>query len=104
MRTLHCLEMSGSDYQRRSNISQKNRILILKILVPKSLLKFYDKYTSWYTPHVWHARPIYNKSLQFKSITFLKNPTNCGTTMHEFKTLEEKWCSGKQRQMKHYNL
>jgi len=37
-------------------------------------------------------------------ITFLKNPANCGTTMHEFKTLEKKWISGKKRKMKHYNM
>jgi len=38
------------------------------------------------------------------SITFLKNPADSGATMHEFETLEGKLSSGKQRQMKHYNL
>jgi hypothetical protein len=51
-----------------------------------------------------HARPVYNNFLQFMSITFLKNPANCGTTMLEFKTLEVEWSSGKQRQRKLYNM
>lgn len=34
----------------------------------------------------------------------IENPTNCGTTMHEFKTSWEKWGSVNQRHMKHYNI